>query len=252
MEESLEGKKRSKSDVLAYLKQKIQGLEVYKQPLSGCIATGIEEIDQSLPCGSLPLAAIHEFITENAEEGAAASGFLSGLLSSITKKDGYIVWIVKTLNVFPPSLKCFGLNPDRIIFMELPKEKEALWAMEDALRCEGLAAVVCEVSDPDLTATRRMQIAVEKSGVTGFILRMNPKKTGSTACVTRWHVKPLPSFLTEGLPGVGFPRWQVELVKVRNGRPGSWQIEWRAGKFHSIEEELKPEQQRPSLAVVRA
>lgn len=252
MEQSLKGKKRRKSEVLAYLKQEIQGLEVYKQPLTGCIETGIREIDLSLPGSSFPLAAIHEFIADNAEDGAAASGFLSGLLSGIANKDGYVVWIVKSLNVFPPSLKFFGLNPDRIIFIELPREKEALWAMEDALRCKGLAAVVCEVTDPDLTATRRMQIAVEKSGVTGFLLRMNPKKTGSTACVTRWHVKPLPSVLADGLPGVGFPRWQIELLKVRNGRPGSWPVEWRAGQFHLIKSNVQTEWQRPTLAAVRA
>jgi protein ImuA len=33
------------------------------------------------------------------------------------------------------------------------------------------------------------------------------------------------------LPGVGFPKWNVELLKVRNGKPGSWQVEWAAGKF---------------------
>jgi protein ImuA len=28
------------------------------------------------------------------------------------------------------------------------------------------------------------------------------------------------------MPGVGFPRWEVELLKVRNGEPGKWIIEW--------------------------
>jgi protein ImuA len=38
----------------------------------------------------------------------------------------------------------------------------------------------------------------------------------------------------DGLPGIGFPRWQVELLKVRNGKPGSWQLEWVSRKFQPV------------------
>lgn len=40
--------------------------------------------------------------------------------------------------------------------------------MEEALKCGGLAAVVGEVQDISFTASRRLQLAVEQSGVTGF------------------------------------------------------------------------------------
>jgi protein ImuA len=33
------------------------------------------------------------------------------------------------------------------------------------------------------------------------------------------------------MPGVGFPKWNIELLKVRNGKPGSWELEWRNGSF---------------------
>jgi protein ImuA len=36
------------------------------------------------------------------------------------------------------------------------------------------------------------------------------------------------------MPGVGFPRWNVQLLKVRNGKPGAWQLEWEGGQFHHI------------------
>jgi protein ImuA len=25
---------------------------------------------------------------------------------------------------------------------------------------------------------------------------------------------------------MGFPRWNIDLLKVRNGKPASWQVEW--------------------------
>jgi protein ImuA len=45
---------------------------------------------------------------------------------------------------------------------------------------------------------------------------------------------PIASKTEGGMPGVGFPRWTVELVKVRNGRPGVWQLEWKEGAFRHI------------------
>jgi len=237
----MQTEKSQKAEVMSHLRQAIRGIEGYKQTRSASMTTGILEIDQSLPGGSFPLAAIHEFVTSGAEDGAAASGFLSALLSTIAGDKGVILWIVKDLNLFPPSLKVFGLDPDRIIFVVLPKPQEALWAMEEALRCRELVSVVCEISDPDLTATRRMQIAAEKSGVTGFLLRMNPKKTSSTSCVSRWNVRSLPSGIDKGCPGVGFPRWQLELLKVRNGMPGSWSVEWRGRAFHHVKPEGQAE-----------
>jgi protein ImuA len=36
------------------------------------------------------------------------------------------------------------------------------------------------------------------------------------------------------MPGVAFPRWRVELLRIRGGQPGKWELEWRQGKFHPI------------------
>jgi protein ImuA len=124
------------------------------------------------------------------------------------------------------------VSAERVIFIDLRREKDVLWAMEEALQCKGLAAVVGECRDIDITASRRLQLAVEQSRVTGFILRHQLRHNNPIACVARWKVTPLPSVLEEGLPGVGFPRWEVELLKVRNGQPGKWQMGWSAGQFH--------------------
>ncbi len=104
--------------------------------------------------------------------------------------------------------------------------------MEEALKCEGLAAVIAETPELSFTASRRFQLAVEQSRVTGFVIRNNPKNL-ATACLTRWKISSLPTVSEDGLPGVGFPRWNVELLKVRNGTPGIWQLEW-AGRFRHV------------------
>jgi protein ImuA len=41
--------------------------------------------------------------------------------------------------------------------------------------------------------------------------------------VTRWRVAAAPSRET-GEPGVGTPRWRVELLRCRGGAPGAWMV----------------------------
>ena len=105
-----------------------------------------------------------------------------------------------------------------------------------ALKCGGVAAVIAELREITFAQSRRLQLAVEESKVTGFILRNDLQKLSTTTCVARWQVTPIPSVLEEGMPGVGHPRWQVDLLRVRNGSPGSWQLEWSPGGFLPVEE----------------
>ena len=72
--------------------------------------------------------------------------------------------------------------------------------------------------------------------MTGFVLRHDPKQVNAIAAVARWQIRPLASGIEEGMPGVGFPRWEVELLKVRNGQPGRWKMEWSANAFHILPE----------------
>jgi protein ImuA len=149
------------------------------------------------------------------------------------QKKGVSIWISTSQCIFPPALVSFGIEPDKIVFINVRSEKDKLWAMEEALKYNGLSAVVGEMQEISFTASRRLQLAVEQSRVTGFIIRNNPKNL-ATACVTRWRIKPIPSLPADELPGVGFPRWNVELLKVRNGKPGTWQLEWADGRFRHL------------------
>jgi protein ImuA len=187
-------------------------------------------INHSFPNGVFPFAALHEFICHNTEEAAAASGFVAGMLSPLMQKGGAAIWIGTRCRIFPPALHAFHLPPHQVIFLDVKKEKEVAWAMEEALRCNALAAVVGELPEMSFMASRRFQLAIEQSKVACFVLRVKPKNRATTA-VTRWQITPVVSKLEEGMPGVGYPRWQVNLLKVRNGKPGTWEVEWANGGF---------------------
>lgn len=210
--------------------------------------TGLAPVEAAFPNAVFPTGAIHEFVSPATEDAAACQGFIGGLLNGLMLRGGVCLWISRARRLFPASLKAFGVDPDRVIFIDVDRERDVLWVLEEALKCDGLAAVVGEVRELNFMESRRLQLAVERSRVTGLILRTDPAKITTTACVARWQVSPVASELEAGMPGLGLPRWQVQLLRVRNGNPGSWTMEWNAGVFKHIEDttaiQLVPEQRR--------
>ncbi|MFI5163069.1 MAG: ImuA family protein [Sphingobacteriales bacterium] len=230
---------RTKQDIINKLRKDILLMEGFKPPSAGDInSIGLGDIESAFPNGVFPVGAIHEMMCPEPEHIAASSGFIAGLLASLMKKGGACLWVSAARRVFPSSLMAFNTEPDRVIFIDLKKAKDALWVTEEALKCEGLSAVVVELQGINFAESRRLQLAVESSKVTGFILRTDPRKAGASTCVARWQISPLPSTTEDGLPGIGYPRWQVDLLKVRNGNPGSWQLEWAEGRFVQVEQEI--------------
>ena len=211
---------------------------------------GLGPIEAAFPNAVFPKGVIHEFLSAAPEHTAASDGFLAGLLARLMHNGGACLWISKSRRLFPPSLSNFGVEPDRIIFIDLMRERDVLWVMEEALKCKGLAAVVCELNDISFTASRRLQLAVEQSRVTGFIRRVDSGRLNPTACMARWRITPLPSETEDDMPGVGFPRWKVELLKVRNGNPGIWTMEWSADRFMLILEKEEAASVRKQLLQV--
>lgn len=194
-----------------------------EQPLP--IGLGIME--EAFPGNVFAKGAVHELISNSAEEATCTSGFISVVLGKLISNKGYCLWIstVPRRSIFPSALKSFGIDPERILFVDAGKTTDTLWAIEEALKCNALVAVVGEISELSFNDSRRLQLAVEKSNVTGFIHRFRPKTENAVACVSRWKIKPIGSTLGE-TPGVGFSTWNIELIKVRNGKTGNWQVQW--------------------------
>jgi protein ImuA len=225
----------SKNDIIKQLQNEVCSLQGYKRtPGNKRMIPGFDAIEAAFPDNTFPTGVVHEFISYSAEDATSTNGFISTILGHLMQQDGHTIWVSTHRTVFPAGLKFFGVAPERVIFIDLQRPKEALWAVEEALKCGALVAVVGELGELTFTESRRLQLAVEHSRVTGFMHRYNPKIENPVACVTRWKIKPISSMLEEGMPGVGFPKWDVQLLKVRNGQPGNWQMEWSGNGFQHI------------------
>ena len=239
-----------KSALLAELRQRIGRLEGGCGDGAAVRTLGVPEIDAILPGGGLALGCLHEVAGAAPGDDGAAIGFAALLLSRISGEPGRILWLSQRRDLYPPGLAALGLAPEPLILVMARYDREVLWAMEEALRCPGLAAVLGEVREIDLVASRRLQLAAEKHGAAALLLRPPAPPPGASAAVTRWRLAGAAG-ANDDPAGLGTPRWWVELARSRSGRSGRWLLEWREGRLSEIADSLTAEAQRSSTTRLR-
>jgi protein ImuA len=216
-----------KQALLAALRHQLN-TEAVLGPESTVTSLNIAAIDGALPWGGLPCGALHE--VAGAAMDGAATGFCAMLLAHLSGDTRSVLWIANDDDLYGPGLAAYGLSSERLIVVRARRPVEILWTLEEALRCRGLAAVLGEVPELSLTASRRLQLAARNSGVTALLLRQRAETNAVTTAVTRWRVTALPG---PGKPGETIdPRWCVELVRCRGRSHGEegyverWLMEW--------------------------
>ena len=120
----------------------------------------------------------------------------------------------------PPALR------HRLIHVAANTPEDALFALEEGLRCRDLAFVVGELTgNPkglSFTASRRLSLVAEKHGVPLWLIRIDAGRDLSSARM-RWEVRsaasPPPRWNGDA-PGT--PAWQAQLFRARAHPPGEW------------------------------
>jgi protein ImuA len=214
--------------VIDDLRQRIAHLEGTASRKAVVLPFGIPEMDERLPGGGLSYGAIHEIAGGGAGtvDGAAAALFAGGIAA---RAKGKVLWCLTRPDLFGPALSQAGLHPDRVIYCEADREEDVLASMEEGLSFGGLAAVVGELVRLPMTQSRRLQLAAEKTGTMGLIVRRWRRQSEASdfgnpsASTTRWRISVLPS---EPLPtaGVGRARWLAELMRVKAGECAEFEL----------------------------
>jgi protein ImuA len=160
----------AREHVIADLRDRIASLAGGAARQAGCLPVGLTEIDASLPGGGLAYGALHEFAGGGAGtvDGAAAALFAAGIAA---RTKGSIVWCLTRPDLFFPALAQAGLSANRVIFVEGDKEDDVLASMEEALSIGGLGAVIGELVRLPMVASRRLQLAAEKTGTMAIVVR---------------------------------------------------------------------------------
>lgn len=176
---------------------------------------------------------LHELYAAEPADGTATAGFAVAL--ALAAETMPLLWIrtedaeKRCGRLYATGLVELGLNPDQLLLAVVPDEAAQLRAAADAARCSGLGAVLLEVWGPargvDLTATRKLMLAAETSGVTVLMLRADGQPAPSAAA-TRWQVGTLLS-TAMAADAPGQPAFEIELLRRRGGPAGArWRVEW--------------------------
>lgn len=213
------------------------------------VSIGLPAIDEVLGEEGLAPGGLHEVMTGRPGKGdriaahdGATLAFASLLLGRFGARQGAtggrILWCRRAGSGFdaapyPPALAGF-LDPARLLMVHVHRNEDALWALEESLRCPSLAAVLGEVEGIDHVAGRRLQLAAERSGVPAILLRPGDRPAvvpGITA--TRWRITSAPLARTGpvALHDRSTACWRLELLRRRGGDPArteipTWTVEW--------------------------
>ena len=141
--------------------------------------------------------------------------------------------ILESGRVHPP-----GLPTQNLIHVGARDARDALWAMEEGVRCSALSCVIGEIwGDPrvlDFTASRRLAVASERSGVPCWLIRLGATANLSGARM-RWRIASAPSLINDlDSKAPGLAAWDAELFRARGMPPGRWNIIHEADRFHLV------------------
>ncbi len=190
-------------------------------------------VDGAGPASALARTGLHDF--------ASPSGHHAGLVAALfTQTARPLVWVqdTGTLRRFgrlgARGLAQAGLDPARLVRVTARRPRDALWAMEEAVRAS--LDVVGEIEGApkalDFTATRRLALFSQASRVRCLLVRTGPaaQDGGATGAPWRWRIEPASSAPDpHDAKAPGRPRWDLALVRARTRPPGRWRIETDGG-----------------------
>ncbi len=224
---------------LAALRQRVALLErrtAIAAPADSAAAAwrlGPGVLDAALPEEGLAPGGLHEAAGAAAGDGMAAAAFLAALLARLRRRDGRCAVLVCQSRTSPfgrlygPGWQDLGLEPADLLLLSARRNRDVAWAMEEGLGSAALAAVLGEVESLDFTLSRRLALAARESLTPALLLRRDGLGPTSAAA-SRWRVAALPTDRADPFDEAspGSPRWRLELLRCRGGRPATCIVEW--------------------------
>ena len=186
--------------------------------------TGISAIDSCLPETGLNRAGLHEIEPLKPSDMPSLTGFAFALLSRL-RSSKPIIWCVTASQIgdygqpYAFGLSQYGISPSQIMFARVAKDRDLSFALEEAIKTQGVAAVIGEGTRPCFTGSRRMSLLCRTHQTPCLLMSRDSSGRTGSAALTRWQIQPLPGVEDPRDPyGPGLPHWRVALQRVRGGR----------------------------------
>lgn len=175
-------------------------------------STGVPALDRCLPLAGLRRGSLVEYLGHgNLGQGHPGQGAsLAFAAACAACEDRVLVVVDRQGQFYPPA---WGIELSQTVLIRPSNETHELWAMDQALRCPGVGAVVIRCARLDQRDFRRLQLAAEAGGALGLLVRPVKLRGQPTWADVQWLIEPQPSR----------DRWRlrVELARCRGGTGGS-------------------------------
>jgi protein ImuA len=155
-----------------------------------CISTGLRSLDDLLPGGGLPASGLTEWISDDVGQSAASIALraiapmlaLPGCLAVIDERHEFHADAARSQGIslsrlllvrpqHPGSESSSPVGRSRFVRRTSAAHGDALWALEQTARCPGVRAVLYWLDRSSSAVMRRLQLAVERSGVSVVLIR---------------------------------------------------------------------------------
>jgi protein ImuA len=191
---------------------------------------------------------VQEVFADERRNTAALLGFALGqarsLLTPVRRAVIYLQMLAEAQEMglpYGPGLATFGFDPDALVLIRPANMVELLWAVEEALACGAVAAVIADIAGHpkvlDFTASRRLSLRADAGGTSLFLLRYGAWREASAAQL-RWHLVPALSATTQfDARAPGETRWRARLERgvIGDRQNQEWLLEWTENGFHIID-----------------
>lgn len=190
------------------------------------VSSGFEGLDQLLPDSGLTNGSVIEWISD--APGLRTASVALKCAAKLLNKPGALAVVDADHDFHPASIEHLGIPLERLLLIRpgatrtseanrLPtlsseqRRTESLWALEQLARCSGVCVLLAWIDRLSSTAQRRLQLAVENSGVTVMLMRPSIAARQTSWSDLRFQVSPVrnrrDSFDSE---------IQVRLLRCRN------------------------------------
>jgi len=133
--------------------------------------------------------------------------------------DGTLVVVDRHGHFYPPAAMRLGIAPDRLVLVRVDTLADQTWALDQSLRCRGVAAVLGWPRRLDDRTYRRLQLAAEEGHTLGLLIRPAEAQSEPSFADARLLVTPLPCAGSSR-------RLRIDVLRNRGGREhGSFLVE---------------------------
>ena len=164
------------------------------------LSSGCPALDRALPEKGFRPGTLVEWLSRGEGDGTATLAFRAAAGAFAPRSaggGGAVVVLDRTGEFYPLAAVAQGIEPARLIVVHPGNKADHAWALDQALRCPAVAAVVAwpESLDGKLDGRtfRRLQLAAEQGGGLGLLIRPESVRCQPSWADVRLLVEPLPS-----------------------------------------------------------